>query len=96
MTDQMSAGFFITNPNNIFRYNRAIAAERMGWWFELQGSATGPNFDEKVCPVSTKLGEFVGNHVHSNGMYGLRLFDTYTPKTSPCNSVSYDYTGSEV
>jgi hypothetical protein len=56
MTDQMSAGFFITNPNNIFRNNRAIAAERMGFWFSFEDTSTGPNFDENICPVGKKLG----------------------------------------
>lgn len=90
MTDQMSAGFFITNPNNIFRNNRAIAAERMGFWFSLEGTSTGPNFNEDICPIGKKLGEFSGNHVHSNGMYGLRLFNTYVPRTIECSSISYD------
>jgi len=91
MTDQMSAGFFITNPNNIFRYNRAIGAERMGFWFSFEKTSTGPNKDDNICPIGKKLGEFVGNHVHSNGMYGLRLFNTFVPRTNECDAIVYDY-----
>eukprot|EP00117_Sycon_ciliatum_P036091 scpid3682/ scgid27229/ Fibrocystin-L; Polycystic kidney and hepatic disease 1-like protein 1; Protein D86 len=90
MTDQMSACFFITAPNNIFRGNRAIAAERMGFWFSLEDTSTGPNFDLNICPVGTQLGEFTDNHVHSNGMYGLRLFNQFNPRTKPCQSLWFD------
>jgi hypothetical protein len=89
-TDQMAACFFITNPDNIFRDNRAVASERMGFWFDLESHSTGPNFDVNVCPDGEKLGEFSGNHVHSNGMYGLRLFNTFVPKTKPCVALTWD------
>lgn len=90
MTDQMAACFFITNANNIFRGNRAIASERMGFWFDLKDTATGPNMEANICPVGVQLGEFSDNHVHSNGMYGLRLFDQFNPRTYPCLGLSYD------
>ena len=90
VTDQMAACFFITSPNNIFRNNRAIAAERMGFWFSLEDHSTGPNFDVNICPIGDKLGVFEDNHVHSNGMYGLRLFNTMIPRTYPCKPITYD------
>jgi len=89
-TDQMAACFFITAPNNIFRGNRAVASERMGFWFSLEDHSTGPNFDQNICPVGVKLGEFSDNHVHSNGMYGLRLFNQMNPRTFPCKPITYD------
>lgn len=91
MTDQMSGAFFITNPNNIFRGNHAVGAERMGFWVSLENTSTGPNFDESICPVGKKLGQFDDNHVHSNGMYGLRLFDQFNPKEQECGGLTYDY-----
>lgn len=91
MTDQMSGAFFITNPNNIFRRNRAVGAERMGFWLSFENHSTGPNFDESICPVGKKLGQFDDNHVHSNGMYGLRVFDQFIPREQECTGLVYDY-----
>jgi len=44
-----------------------------------------------ICPENTKLGEFTGNHAHSNGRYGLRLFHNLIPRKFPCKGISYDF-----
>ena len=52
----------------------------------------GPSADLNVCPENEPLGKFIGNHAHSNGRYGLRIFHAFTPRTYPCKPVSYDST----
>lgn len=70
-TDQTPAAFWITNPNNIFRRNRAAGSDRYGFWFDTQVHSMGPSFSEDVCPENERLGEFKDNVAHSMGRYGL-------------------------
>jgi hypothetical protein len=44
----------------------------------------GPSATDTVCPVGMPLGAFRGNSAHSNGRYGLRIFNMYFPRTHPC------------
>ena len=74
-TDTTPASFWITNPNNQFIDNHAAGSMRYGFWFDLQKHSTGPSESEHICPVGEKLGKFDGNVAHSNGRYGLRIFD---------------------
>ena len=79
-TDTTPACFWITNPDNIFRRNHAAGSDRYSYWFDTQETAIGPSFDPAICPENTKLGEFVDNHAHSNGRYGLRIFHNLIPR----------------
>jgi len=88
-TDQTPACFWITNPDNIFRRNHAAGSDRYSYWFDTQATAIGPSFDPAICPENTKLGEFVDNHAHSNGRYGLRIFHNMIPRQFPCQPIDY-------
>jgi hypothetical protein len=94
-TDQTPACFWITNPDNQFINNRAAGSDRYGFWFDLQINPTGPSADPNYCPINDKLGEFRGNHAHSMGRYGLRVFHGHVPRKFPCKPVSYDYNNPE-
>ena len=89
-TDTSPASFWITNPDNIFRNNRAAGSDRYGYWFDLQANPTGPSFDPNICPINMKLGEFTDNVAHTNGRYGLRIFRGHVPRKYPCRGLSFD------
>jgi len=50
----------------------------------------GQNADTTICPENEKVGQFVGNHAHSTGRYGLRLFHQMIPRKFPCKPVVKD------
>jgi hypothetical protein len=89
-TDMTPACFWITHPDNIFRRNHAVGADRYGYWFDTQPHSTGPSFDSNICPENAQLGEFTDNVAHSNGKYGLRIFHIMIPRTYPCKPLSYN------
>jgi hypothetical protein len=51
----------------------------------------GPSADPSVCPENAKVGTFEGNHAHSCGRYGLRIFHNMVPRKYPCEPVKYDW-----
>lgn len=83
-TDQTPSSFWITHPTNNFIGNHAAGSVRYGFWFDLQSHPTGPSADPNICPEYERLGEFTGNVAHSNGKYGLRVFNRYIPVEDPC------------
>jgi hypothetical protein len=54
-------------------------------WFRPERSATGTseNTPMEVGPHSIPMLQWEGNECHSNGKYGLRMFDVYSP-IQPC------------
>ena len=93
-TDQTPASFWITHPDNQFINNHAAGSTNYGFWFDLQAHATGPSADNNICPEYERLGEFSGNVAHSNGKYGLRIFNRYVPTNNPCVALKSGVTGS--
>jgi len=51
----------------------------------------GPSANTDICPEFGRVGEFKGNHAHSNGRYGLRIFHNMVPRTYPCQPITYDH-----
>eukprot|EP00210_Caulerpa_lentillifera_P009344 g8908.t1 len=89
-TDATPATFWITNPSNYFVGNHAAGSERYGFWFDLPSHSTGASFSKTECPPGKPLGVFRGNLAHSNGRYGLRIFNQYVPRQNHCNFLSKD------
>ena len=79
-TDQTPACMWITNPFNNFLRNHAAGSDRYGFWFDLQTHGIGQNADNSICPENVKVGQFDGNHAHSTGRYGLRIFHHMIPR----------------
>jgi hypothetical protein len=79
-TDMTPACFWITHPDNIFRRNHAVGADRYGYWFDTKPHSTGPSTDVNICPENSQLGEFTDNVAHSNSKYGLRIFHKLIPR----------------
>jgi len=50
-----------------------------------------PSANTAVCPENNKVGNFIGNHAHSCGRYGFRIFHNMVPRKFPCKGVSYDW-----
>jgi hypothetical protein len=48
----------------------------------------GPSTNTNICPTKNKAGIFRGNHAHSNGKYGLRIFHEMSPRLIPCQNSS--------
>jgi hypothetical protein len=60
--------------------NHAVASRRYGLWVRPEISATGTSVNTPgVHPINIPVLEFRGNQAHSNGKYGLRIFDIYEP-----------------
>lgn len=83
-TDTTPATFWITNPSNYIRHNAAAGSDRYGFWFDLQSHPIGPSFTTTICPPGMALGAFHNNTAHSNGRYGLRIFNHWDPRKEPC------------
>ena len=89
-TDQTPACFWITHPDNNFIENHAAGSDRYGYWYDLQTHAMGPSASTDICPENTEVGEFRGNHAHSCGRYGLRIFHNMVPRKYPCAGIARD------
>jgi hypothetical protein len=90
-TDTTPATFWITNPTNFVRHNAAAGSERYGFWYDLQKHPTGPSFNPNICPPGMPLGAFSNNTAHSNGRYGLRIFNFFDPRKDPCSWENSNY-----
>ena len=87
-TDNIPAVFWITNPNNTFEDNSAVASRAYGFWYDLDPHPSGPSQTNLVCPNQNPFGGFKNNIAHSNAEFGLRIWETYDPFTSPCDKGS--------
>ncbi|KAJ1475672.1 hypothetical protein T484DRAFT_1827474 [Baffinella frigidus] len=80
-TDQTPACFWIVTGVNYVINNHAVASRRYGFWFRPERTVTGTsvNTPMKDHPINIPVLEFRGNQAHSNGKYGLRVFDIFKP-----------------
>ncbi|KAG2464816.1 PKHL1 protein, partial [Polypterus senegalus] len=77
--DITPAAFWISNPNNTIRHNAVAGGSHIGFWYRLQDSVTGELHDANICEKNEILGQFYNNSVHSQGWYGLWIFEQYYP-----------------
>ncbi|MBN3294522.1 PKHL1 protein, partial [Polypterus senegalus] len=77
--DITPAAFWISNPNNTIRHNAVAGGSHIGFWYRLQDSITGELHDANICEKNEILGQFYNNSVHSQGWYGLWIFEQYYP-----------------
>ena len=77
--DVTPAAFWITNPNNTVTGNAAAGGTHFGFWYRIHEHPDGPSADASICPQKHPLGEFSNNTVHSQGWFGLWIFQRYTP-----------------
>ena len=85
-TDQIPATFWITNPQNIFIDNAAVASRAYGFWYDLDDHPSGPSFTWNVCPNKEPFGTFENNVAHTCSEFGLRIWETYVPYVSSCGT----------
>ncbi|XP_026156055.1 fibrocystin-L-like [Mastacembelus armatus] len=83
--DVTPAAYWVTNPNNIIRHNAAAGGTHFGFWYRMLDHPDGPSYDPNICQKRVPLGEFYNNTVHSQGWFGLWIFQEYFPvKTGRC------------
>ncbi|XP_056378576.1 fibrocystin-L-like isoform X2 [Hyla sarda] len=77
--DITPAAFWVTNPNNTIRHNAAAGGTHFGFWYRMHDNPDGPSYDPNICQVKVPLGEFYNNTVHSQGWFGIWIFQNYFP-----------------
>ena len=78
--DVTPAAFWATNPNNTYEGNAAAGGTHFGFWYRMHPHPEGPSHTSSYCPQNVELGKFYNNTVHSQGWFGLWIFETYTPR----------------
>uniref|UniRef100_A0A3B4AGA3 Uncharacterized protein n=1 Tax=Periophthalmus magnuspinnatus TaxID=409849 RepID=A0A3B4AGA3_9GOBI len=85
--DVTPAAYWVTNPNNIIRHNAAAGGTHFGFWYRMHEHPDGPSYDPNICQKKVPLGVFENNTVHSQGWFGLWIFQDYFPmKNGNCGS----------
>ncbi|XP_066572050.1 PKHD1 like 1, tandem duplicate 1 isoform X2 [Amia ocellicauda] len=85
--DVTPAAYWVTNPNNTIRHNAAAGGTHFGFWYRMHDNPDGPSYDPNICQKRVPLGEFFNNTVHSQGWFGIWIFQEYFPmKTGACYS----------
>ncbi|XP_043922184.1 fibrocystin-L [Protopterus annectens] len=77
--DITPAGFWVTNPNNTIRHNAVAGGTHFGFWYRMHNNPDGPSYDPNICQKRVPLGEFYNNTVHSQGWFGIWIFEEYYP-----------------
>ncbi|XP_078698697.1 fibrocystin-L-like isoform X2 [Branchiostoma floridae x Branchiostoma belcheri] len=77
--DITPAGYWVTNPNNTIRHNHAAGGTHFGFWYRMHKHPDGASYDPNICPQRVPLGVFQNNTVHSQGWFGLWVFQEYYP-----------------
>ena len=77
--DVTPAAYWVTNPDNVVRHNAAAGGTHFGFWYRMHEHPDGPSYDRNVCQKRVPLGEFTNNTVHSQGWFGLWIFQDYFP-----------------
>ena len=55
-TDISVASYWITNPTNHLRFNRAAGGDFYGFWYEIKAHPDGPSATVDICPIGNPLG----------------------------------------
>lgn len=55
-TDTSVASIWVTNPNNIVRYNHVAGSDFYGFWYEIKPRPDGPSATDDICPQGNRLG----------------------------------------
>ncbi|XP_036421459.1 fibrocystin-L-like [Colossoma macropomum] len=77
--DLTPASYWVTNPNNTIRHNAAAGGTHFGFWYRMHDHPDGPSYDSNICQKRAPLGEFYNNTVHSQGWFGLWIFQEFFP-----------------
>ncbi|XP_061110160.1 fibrocystin-L-like isoform X2 [Conger conger] len=83
--DVTPAAYWVTNPNNTIQHNAAAGGTHFGFWYRMHTHPDGPSYTPYVCQKKVPLGKFYNNTVHSQGWFGLWIFQDYFPaRTGGC------------
>ena len=73
------AAYWVTNPANTIRHNHAAGGTHFGFWYRMHEHPDVPSYDPNICQQKMELQEFFNNTVHSQGWFGLWIFESYFP-----------------
>ncbi|XP_069572864.1 fibrocystin-L-like [Brachyistius frenatus] len=82
--DITPAAYWVTNPNNIVRHNAAVGGTHFGFWYRMHDNPDGSSYDMDICQKKVPLKEFHNNTVHSQGRFGLWIFQDFSPMKDGC------------
>lgn len=73
------------------RRNRAAGADGFGFWYNPPTQAEGStqSCSNTICPENAQIGAFDDNVAHSNGQYGLRIYENLIPREYPCLPLTF-------
>ncbi|CAH1247131.1 PKHD1L1 [Branchiostoma lanceolatum] len=79
--DIMPAAMWLLNPNNTVQHNHVAGGTHFGAWYALEKHVHGASFDPEndFAPIHVPLGVFYNNTFHSQGWFGLWIFEDYFP-----------------
>uniref|UniRef100_A0A8C1B8X1 PKHD1 like 1, tandem duplicate 2 n=1 Tax=Cyprinus carpio carpio TaxID=630221 RepID=A0A8C1B8X1_CYPCA len=84
--DVTPAAYWVTNPNNTIRHNAAAGGTHFGFWYRMHDNPDGPSYNPNICQKRVPLGQFFNNTVHSQGWFGLWIFQEFFPmRTGSCS-----------
>ncbi|XP_043073568.1 PKHD1 like 1, tandem duplicate 1 [Puntigrus tetrazona] len=87
--DVTPAAYWVTNPNNTIRHNAAAGGTHFGFWYRMHDNPDGPSYNPNICQKRVPLGQFFNNTVHSQGWFGLWIFQEFFPvRTGSCSSTT--------
>ena len=86
--DITPAAYWVTNADNIYRHNVAAGGTHFGFWFRMHEHPDGPSYSPHICPRKVPLDNFYNNTVHSQGWFGVWIFQVWTPMEGGCCSCS--------
>uniref|UniRef100_A0A673FZ74 Fibrocystin-L-like n=1 Tax=Sinocyclocheilus rhinocerous TaxID=307959 RepID=A0A673FZ74_9TELE len=85
--DVTPAAYWVTNPNNTIRHNAAAGGTHFGFWYRMHDHPDSPSYDPNICQKRVPLGQFFNNTVHSQGWFGLWIFQEFFPmRPGSCSS----------
>ena len=63
-----------------------IAGTHFGFWYRMHATPDGPSRSThpNYCPRKVPMGEFANNTVHSQGWFGIWIFQVHTALSDRC------------
>lgn len=89
-TDLTVASYYVSNPLNVLKNNRAAGSDYYGFLYHIKAHPTGGSATADICPVGLPVsGGFQGNSAHSNKKIGFKISQLLSSQ-NPCKPIRND------